>query len=1029
MKKNKLKKVNFKGFILFLGVFFVSFCSYGQNITIQGKVISDDGLPLPGVNILLKDSNQGALTDFDGNYSLTNVNPKGTLVFRYMGFITQELEIQNKTIVNVTLAVDTEALDEVVVIGYGAVKRSDLTGAVTSIKAEDLNPGGNASIDQALQGRIAGVQISQKSNEPGGGLSINIRGAGSIQAGSEPLYVIDGVIVNNGSVAATGGAGFTGNQNPRNPLNSLNPNDIASIEVLKDASSTAIYGSRGSNGVVLITTKTGKQGKLKVSYDYYYGFQETYERLDILSATEYRDVLNAIIADGGGDAGQTITEIQGNGTDWQDLIFRTAPIQNHNLAFSGGNDKSSYFASLNYFDQEGLVKGSGFKRYSARVNLNYNDPQKYKFGVNMNSSYVGDDYASTGVGINENGGAIYSAINYDPTVLPFDENGDYYRNLDFLTIDNPLSILEGQEAKGETFRFIGSTFFEYNLMPELTAKVQLGGDVQNVRRDIFIQPYTLSGQGTGGIATIQTGRKDYVSVDGTLNYNKAYGDDNFTATAVASYEYFQTKSFFGDGTGYALPDLGTNAIGSGDPTLNNLGSGRAQARFISYLGRVNYSLNNKYLFTASFRADGSSRFGDNNKFGYFPSGAFAWKLHEESFLKDSNVISELKLRLSAGLTGNANIGNSLAFQTFSAGSNLLFGNNFYNSIYPSRIPNPDLTWENAVQYDAGFDFRLFSNKINGSVDYFYKETTDLLVNIPQPQNTGFSEQIQNLGGVSNQGFELTLSVTPVRSENFTWDISGNLATLKNEVLDIGDRGDIIRGGLGQIPDFSIITPGESLDSYYGFIVDGVWQTDDDFSLTDPQVRPGDVKYRDINGDGTINASDRTIIGSPIPKLTWGLVNNFKYKDFSFDFVFQGVEGVDRLNANLVNTYSPNNFRRNRMADPLLNRWTPENPTNQYPSFVNPTAQGGGNALINTRTVEDASFIRLQSVRLGYNVPIENSNIFNKLSVYVTGQNLLTITDYSGVDPAANASGSSTVAIDFNAYPVPKTFLLGLNVEF
>ncbi|OYX26653.1 MAG: SusC/RagA family TonB-linked outer membrane protein [Flavobacteriales bacterium 32-35-8] len=1029
MKRHKQKKTWLSVFYLSLGFLLVSFTSYAQNITVSGKVTSSDGLPLLGANILVKNTSQGTLTDFDGNYSINNVNPQGTLIFSYLGFIAQEVPIANKTVLNITMNEDTESLNEVVVIGYGTVKKSDLTGAVSSIKAEDLNPGANASIDQALQGRIAGVQISQKSNEPGGGLSISIRGAGSIQAGTEPLYVIDGVIVNNGSVAATGGAGFTGNQNPRNPLNSLNPTDIASIEVLKDASSTAIYGSRGSNGVVLITTKTGKQGKLKVNYDYYAGFQETYERLDILTPTEYRDVLNAIIADGGGDPGQVISEIQGSGTDWQDLIFQSAPIANHNLSFSGGNDKSSYFASLNYFDQDGLVKGSGVKRYSARVNLNYNEPQKYKYGVNINTSYIGDDYASTGVGINENGGALYSAINYDPTVLPFDENGNYYRNLAFLTIDNPLSILNGQDARSETFRFVGSTFLEYNIIPDLSAKIQLGGDVQDVRRDAFVQPYTIAGQGTGGIASIQTGRRDYVSIDGTLNYNKAFGDDNLTVTAVSSYEYFQTKSFSGDGRGFALPDLGTNAIGSGDPTLNNIGSGRTQARFISYLGRINYSLNNKYLFTASFRADGSSRFGDNNKFGYFPSGAFGWKMHEESFMKNSNTINELKLRLSAGITGNANIGNSLAFQTFSPGGNLLFGNDFYNTIFPSRISNPNLTWEKAVQYDAGIDFGLFKNKISGSIDYFYKETTDLLVNIPQPLNTGFTGQVQNLGGVSNQGLELTLNITPVRTENFTWDISGNLATLKNEVLDIGDRGDIIRGALAQIPDFSIITPGEALDSYYGFIVDGVWQTNDDFSITEPQVRPGDVKYRDINGDGAINANDRVIIGSPIPKMTWGLVNNFKYKDFSLDIVFQGVEGVDRLNGNLLNTYSPNNFRRNRMATPLLNRWTVDNPTNQYPSFVNPGSQGGTNAFINTRTVEDASYIRLQSVRLGYNVPIQNLNIINKLSVYVTGQNLFTITDYSGVDPAANASGSNTIAIDFNAYPVPRTFLLGLNVEF
>ena len=1000
-----------------------------QSIDVSGKVVTqDDGLPLPGVNVSVKGTSNGTQTDFDGLFTLDDVASDATLVFSYLGFETQQVALNGRTTIDISLVTSDEALDEVVVIGYGSVKKSDLTGAVASIKAEELNPGANASVEQALQGRVAGVQINQKSNEPGGGLSVSIRGAGSINAGTEPLYVVDGIIVNNGSIAASGGVGFTGNSNPRNPLNTLNPADIASIEILKDASSTAIYGSRGSNGVVLITTKKGKMGKLRVNYDYYYGMQEAAKTLDLLSPTEYQTVLNAIIDDGGGDPGQRIEEIEGNGTNWLDLVLRSAPTQNHNLSFSGATENINYFSSINYFNQEGLVEGSGIERYNVRLNLGSSQTEKYKYGVNLNAAYIKDDFASTGTGINENGGALYSAINYDPTIQAYNEDGSYKLS-DFVTIDNPLAILNGESARGETFRFYGNTFFEYYLIPSLSAKLQLGGDVQDVRRDIFIQPYTLSGAGTGGIASIQTGRKDYVSVEGTLNYNKSFGDDNFTALLGATYEYFQTKSFSGNARGFALPDLGTNAIGSGDPTLNNLGSGRSQARFISYLARVNYSLNNKYLFTASIRADGSSRFGDNNKFGYFPSGALAWKVNEEDFMKETGWVNQLKLRASVGATGNANIGNSLTFQTFSAGGDLVFGDGFYNSIYPSRLANPDLTWERAVQYDFGVDFGFFKNRITGSIDYFDKETTDLLLVVPQAPNTGFSGQTQNLGGVRNSGLEFALNVGVIASEKFTWDVSANLATLKNEVLDIGDRGDIIRGGQSQIPDFTIISPGQTLDSYYGFIVDGVWQEGDDFSVTESQVNPGDVKYRDLNDDGVINADDRTVIGDAIPDITWGLTNNFKFFGVSLDIVLQGVEGVDRLNGNLINTYSPNNFRRNRIAEPLLNRWTPDNPTNEYPSFVNPTSQGGLNALVNTKTVEDASYIRFQSVRLGYDIPVENFNFLNRFSVYVTGQNLLTITDYSGVDPASNASGSNTIALDFNAYPVPRTYLLGLNVEF
>ncbi|RNL91982.1 TonB-dependent receptor [Sinomicrobium pectinilyticum] len=1005
------------------------FTASGQDREVSGTVTSsEDGQPLPGVNVIVKGTNNGVQTDFDGNYVIDNVSGDETLKFSYLGFTTREINVDGRSTINVVLEPGQEALDEVVVIGYGSVKKSDLTGAVSSVKAEDLNPGANASVEQALQGRVAGVQISQKSNEPGGGLSVNIRGSGSINAGTEPLYVIDGIIVNNGAVAATGGAGFTANSTPRNPLNTLNPADIQSIEVLKDASSTAIYGSRGSNGVVLITTKKGKTGKLRVNYDFYYGMQEAARTLDLLSPSEYQTVLNGIIDDGGGDPGQRIEEIEDGGTNWLDQVLQAAPTQNHNLSFSGATQNLNYYASLNYFSQEGLVKGSGIERYNIRLNLNSNSSEKYKYGINMNASFIGDDFASTGSGINENGGALYAAINYDPTIKPYSADGSY-RLSDFITIDNPLSILRGEDATGETFRFYGNTFFEYFLLPSLSAKVQLGGDTQHVRRDIFIQPYTLNGAGTGGIASIQTGRKDYVSIEGTLNYNKDFGDDNLAAMLGATYEYFQTKSFSGNARGFALPDLGTDAIGSGDPELNNLGSGRNQARFISYLARVNYSLNDKYLFTASIRADGSSRFGDNNKFGYFPSGAVAWKIHSESFINSAEWISQLKLRASVGSTGNANIGNSLTFQTFSAGGDLLFGDDFYNTIYPTRIANPDLTWEKAVQYDLGLDFGFLDHRISGSIDYFNKKTTDLLLVVPQALNTGFEGQTQNLGGVRNQGLEFTLNLDIFRKDNFSWELSGNFATLDNKVLDIGDRGDIIRGGQSQIPDFSIVSPGRTLDSYYGFIVDGIWQESDDFSITEPQVQPGDIKYRDVNGDGVINADDRVILGNSIPDFTWGLTSNLKLHGFTLDIVMQGVEGVERLNGNLINTYSPNNFRRNRIADPLLNRWTPDNPTNKYPSFVNPTSQGGANALINSRTVEDASYWRLQSVRLGYQFSPETLGFINNLSIYVTGQNLLTVTDYSGVDPAANASGRNTTALDFNAYPVPRTYLIGLNIEF
>ena len=996
-------------------------------INARGVIVDESGEPVIGATIIQEnDPSNGTVSDVDGGFSI-NVPVNARVEISYIGYISQVVNPTGDRM-RVVLVEDTQTLDELVVIGYGTLRKSDLTGAVTSIKAEDLNPGMSASLEQALQGRVAGVQISQKSNEPGGGLNISIRGSGSIQAGNEPLYVIDGLIVNGGSVAGTGGVGFTSSQNPRNPLNALNPMDVESIEVLKDASATAIYGSRGSNGVVLITTKKGRKGKLKVSLDSYYGVQEPAKTLDVLNPVEYRDVLNAIIDLGGGDLTQKIHEIEGNGTDWQDLIYRQAITQSHNVSFSGGSDNLTYFTSLNYFGQEGLVKGSGMERYSSRINLAYNENQKLRAGATLNISYIHDEFAAEGAGINENGGVIYTAINYDPVLTPYNEDGSYKRS-QFFTGDNPLSILNGQNASAETFRMRGDTYLEYFMLPELSAKVMVGADVQDVRRDVFVHPNTLSGAGTGGIATIQTGRKDYVSVEGTLNFNKDLGENNLNGVLGTTYEYFQTKSFGANARGYALPDLGTNALGSGDPELNRVNSGRTQAKFISYLARVNYSLINKYLFTASFRADGSSRFGENNRFGYFPSGAFAWKMQEEDFIKDISWISELKPRVSVGSVGNANIGNSLPFQTFSTGGQILFGNEYYSTITPSRIANPNLTWEKAIQYDVGVDFGFLDNRVVGSLDYFVKQTTDLLVNVPQPLNTGFAGQVQNLGGIRNQGFELSANWDVIRGSDLYWSLSGNMSTLRNKVTDIGDRGDIIRGEFAQIPGFSIITPGKPLESYYGYIVDGVWQEWDDFSAIDYNVSPGDIKFRDLNGDRIIDGNDRAIIGDPIPDFTWGLTSSLRVKNFTFDVFMQGVHGIDKLNANLANSMFPNNFRQNRIAEPLLNRWTPENPSNKYPSFVNPLASGGSSALINTLTVEDASYIRLQSVRLGYDFPPSIIRSVSNLSLYVTVQNLFTITDYLGTDPGANASSSNTSAVDFNAYPLPRTYMVGVNVEF
>jgi TonB-linked SusC/RagA family outer membrane protein len=998
-----------------------------QSRTVTGTVLStEESIALPGVNILIQGTTSGTVTDFDGRYSINVPSSESVLVFSYTGYEEQEIAVGDRSVIDVSLTTDITALDEVVVVGYGTSKKSDLTGSVVSLKSDDLTPGANVSVEQLLQGRAAGVQIFQKSGEPGSAMSIKIRGANSISAGTEPLYVIDGMPVNNGAVISGTGSGFVGNQNPRNPLNALNPNDIASIEILKDASATAIYGSRGANGVVLITTRSGQEGKMKVSYDGYYGVQSIANQLEMLSPTQYRDVLNAIIEDGGGNAGEEVTEIMGNGTDWQAELFRDAPIQNHNLSFSGGANNTNYFVSLNYFDQAGVVKYSGMQRYNARVNLTNKVDEKYAFGINLNSTYIKDDFVSNGVGLNENGGALYAAINYDPTISIFEDNGTRYRRSPFITIDNPNALAVGEQAEAETFRTFGTVYGEYFLTPALSAKIKLGGDVNSSRRDVWIDPLSLDGEQNNGIATIITGRRDYYLTEGTLNFNETFGKHAFAAVLGATYEYFGSQSFNGNGRGYTLPDLATDAIGSGDPSVNQIGSGRQNAKLISYLSRINYSLNDKYLFTVSLRADGSSRFGENNRFGFFPSGAFAWKIHNEPFFGGNGSLSTLKFRASYGAIGNQSIANYIFLSTFNTGRDVVLGGRRITTLEPTRSPNPDLKWEATNQLDVGFDFGLWKDRLTGSIEYYQSKTTDLLLGVPKPPSTGFGSRTENLGSIQNTGVEVVLDGRIVESRNFDWNVGINFSTVKNEVLDIGEADQILTGGLGFVSNATIIRRGEPLNSFYGYEVQGVWQENDDFSVTMDNVAPGDLKYTDQNGDGTINDADRVIIGTPFPDFTWGWTNTFTLGGLSISAFLEGVHGVSMLSNNLVDTYFPINFRRNKMAEPYLNRWTPTNPTNEYPSFVNPTAQG--QRVVNTKTVEDASYIRLQSVRISYDVPLKG-NIIDRLNLYVTGNNLFTITDYSGVDPAANASGSNVLRIDYNTYPFARTFIFGVNVSF
>jgi TonB-linked SusC/RagA family outer membrane protein len=1000
-----------------------------QEVTIKGKVTElVDGASLPGVNVLIKGTAAGTTTDVNGEYTLSA--PVGaTLIFSFVGYFPEEVVVSNQTEINIPMSPDITTLQEMVVVGYGTVKRGDITGSVVSLKSDQLTPGANVSVAQVLQGRAPGVQVYQKSGEPGSAMSVKIRGVSSITAGNDPLYVIDGMPVNNISpVGSPSASGISNNPNPRNPLNGINPADIESIEILKDASATAIYGSRGSNGVVLITTKRGQAGALKINYNVQVGTQRASNKLDMLSGTEYRDVLNAII-DAGGGAGAPRVQDEVVNTDWQEEVYRTAPIQSHDLSFSGGKDNTKFYASLGYFDQQGVLFNSGTKRYSAKLNIENSIDKKYAFGMTMNASYLRDDFNSVGLGINENGSALYSAVYFDPTVPVYDANGNYSRPASMgSNMDNPVAVMHGQYAKSNSYRIFGTVYGEYFLLPELSAKLKISGDVNTSRRDGWIDPITNIGKQANGIASSWTGDVNYYMVEGTLNYNKQLSDDHAVNAVLGStYEHFGSSTFSGTGRGYLTPDLQYNAIGTGASDLNIIGSGRQGAVLASYLGRVNYTFRGRYLVTASFRADGSSRFGPNNRFGYFPSGAVAWKIQEEPFLASVGFIDELKLRASYGTVGNQAIPNYLFMRTYGAGTGPVFGGVRATQFFPARLPNPDLQWESSTQADIGIDFSFFDRRLSGSIEYYNRKTSDLLLPVPQPPSTGYGEKVSNVGSVRNAGIELGLSGDIVRQESFSWNLGGQISTVKNEVLSLGPIKQILNGAIGSIPAGSVvIRPGESLGSYYGYRVDGVWQTNDNYEGWPAAIKPGDLKFYDKKADKVITADDRVILGSSIPDYTYGINSTWTYKAISLSAFFEGSHGGYLLNSAAADTYFPTSFRRNKLAEPYLNRWTPENPTNEYPSFVNPTSQG--QQVVSSLTVEDASYFRLQSVRLSYTLPLTKGPIKN-VQLYAIGQNLFVITKYNGIDPSSNSLGDDVAKVDYNSYPMVRTFLLGANIQF
>lgn len=1002
-----------------------------QDNEVRGTVTdARTGEVMPGVNVVVKGTSRGTSTNTNGRFSLSVESLQDTLVATFVGYQKREVPINGRRNIDIRMQPSTVKGEELVVVGYGSVQKSDLTGSLSSIKEEDFNVGANTSVAGLIQGKVAGARVVETSGEPGGGLSINIRGASSVNAGTSPLYVVDGVPIENQSAQAGTGAGFVGDRSPRSEISSLNPSDIESIEILKDASATAIYGSRGANGVVLITTKSGRAGEVQVNYNGYLGIQNPSDELDILTPKEYQSVINGIIDDGGGDPAQRVedSELNDGVTDWRKQVYRpNALVYNNNLSFSGGTESTQYYVSLNMMNQDGMVKSSAFENYGGRININQEVSDKFNWGVKLNANYAKDNYAPTGYGLNENAGALYTAMFWDPTKPVFDEEGNYYVSPD-LTMENPMALINGEESFRSTYRYFGTAFAEYNILPSLSFKANFGGDVKSQRRDTYISRLTKQGRAFGGVASISEGQATNYLLEGTLNYNNTFGKHDVSALLGTSTQEFLTIRDYQSASGFATDATKTNNMSLGDQETFDLNSAKFGYTLISYISRVNYTYDNKYLFTGTFRSDGSSKFGENNKYGYFPSFALGWKVKEEDFMQSLDEVSNLKLRFSWGETGNQEIGNFLSLTTFGPGATPIWNGSPVVGLNPSRLANKDIKWETTQQWNIGVDFGFLEDRITGSVDYYVKDTYDMLLNLPIPNSTGFSSQINNVGSIKNTGLDIALNTRNISRNDFYWTTNMSFSTLSNTVEDLGDISEIITGNAGFSNSFFLIKEGVPLRSFYGYEIEGIWQQGDDFTKTTDNVQPGSIKYKDQNNDGTVNADDRVVLGNSFPNFTFSIGNTVSYKNLSLRVFIEGSQGVSMLNNNLVDTYFPVQFRRNKLAEPYLNRWTPENPSNKYPSFVNPLSQGQKS--VNSRTVQDASYVRLKTVRLSYNVPSATlRGMLRSATVYVTGENLYTLTNYTGLNPALNSNGNANARIDYNTYPLSRTFTAGVKLGF
>jgi TonB-dependent starch-binding outer membrane protein SusC len=988
-----------------------------DEINVTGSVRDRKGDPLPGVSILIEGTSTGTVTDIDGNFSL-EVPDGGVLVFSFIGFERQRVVVENQTNIDIVLKEDSKSLQEVVVIGYGTVKRSDLTGSIAQVREDDIKAIPIVAIDRALQGRAAGVSVTQNSARPGGGTTIRIRGTGSVTAGNEPLYVIDGY--------------------PIGDLNTINPMDVESIEILKDASATAIYGSRGSNGVIIVTTKRGKEGQSSVNFESYYGVQSVRRKIPLLNAQEYAEFINEARVNGGGvpyfdgsSPERPLPQNVPNDTDWQDEVFQSAPIQNYQLSVTGGNERTKYAISGNLFRQDGLIINSFFKRYSLRSNLDHTVSSKVKIGITLQGAFTDERLARTETGGQQDAGVTVAALNFAPVFPKYNEDGTFYRDLGTLNgqqVDNPLAIANDVINKVFSTRIFANSYIEYAISDNFNFRSTWGANILNNKNNFYATRQTNLGFASNGVASISSGLNVNWLNENTFNFNKTYNEKHNVSALVGFTQQAFTHEFFTANASNFSNDFALyNNLGSG-ATLRAPSSGVVEWGLISYLGRINYGFDSKYLLTFTARTDGSSRFGPNRKYGFFPSGAFAWRVINEDFMKSQTVFSDLKFRSSYGLSGNQEIGNYAYLSSIMPVQTVL-GGTLQVGGAQNRVGNLDLGWERNAQLNLGLDFGILDNRIQFTTDYYRKVTSDLLITVNIPQSSGFSTSLQNIGKVENQGFELGINALLVDKKDLQWYSDFNISFNENKILNLdANRKEFIGGVFSNVVGYNITRVGEPLGAFYGRVVEGIFQSQEEVNNSaQPNARPGDFRFQDLNGDGVINDADRQIIGNPNPKLFGGFNNTLMFKNFELNVFIQGSYGNDILNFQKFETHNLNG--QNNQSRDVLNRWTPTNTDTNIPR----ANSQGGQRILSTFHIEDGSYLRFKNISLGYNLPetLTNKLAIGASKVYISGQNLFTLTGYTGYDPEVNffGSGSTNQGLDFGAYPTSKTILIGLNVKF